>query len=216
MPSPTPTIAPATGDGPQPRPAAPSQTLPVLIQGGMGVAVSSWRLAHAVSRSGQFGVVSGTALDVVVARRLQDGYEGGHVRRALEHFPVLAMAQRVLRRYHRPDGRESGRPYIPVPKLRLDPPARALDLAVVANFVEAGWPRMATTDWSASTSWRRSRWRCRAPPTAGEGGRVGVGSAKDGRGGGVGDDGQVGAVAGEHDAGSAGAYVLGDPVSGSP
>lgn len=136
MPSATPTIAPATGDGPQPRPAAPSQTLPMLIQGGMGVAVSSWRMARAVSRSGQLGVVSGTALDVVVARRLQDGDEGGHVRRALEHFPVPAMAERVLRRYHRPDGREPGRPYIPVPKLRLDPPARALDLAVVANFVE--------------------------------------------------------------------------------
>jgi nitronate monooxygenase len=46
---------------------------PTLIQGGMGVGVSNWRLAQAVSRFGQLGVVSGTALDQVFARRLQDG-----------------------------------------------------------------------------------------------------------------------------------------------
>ena len=31
-----------------------------IIQGGMGVAVSSWQLARAVSQAGQLGVVSGT------------------------------------------------------------------------------------------------------------------------------------------------------------
>ena len=36
---------------------------PKIIQGGMGVGVSNWRLAQAVSRLGQLGVVSGTALD---------------------------------------------------------------------------------------------------------------------------------------------------------
>lgn len=46
--------------------------LPALIQGGMGVAVSSWPLALAVSAAGQLGVVPGTALDAVLARRLQD------------------------------------------------------------------------------------------------------------------------------------------------
>ena len=43
---------------------------PVVIQGGMGVAVSNWRLARAVAKCGQLGVVSGTALDQVVLRRL--------------------------------------------------------------------------------------------------------------------------------------------------
>jgi len=42
-------------------------TRPVIIQGGMGIAVSGWRLAREVARSGQLGVVSGTALDSVVA-----------------------------------------------------------------------------------------------------------------------------------------------------
>jgi NAD(P)H-dependent flavin oxidoreductase YrpB (nitropropane dioxygenase family) len=44
------------------------KALPVIIQGGMGVAVSSWRLARAVARTGQLGVVSGTALEIVIAR----------------------------------------------------------------------------------------------------------------------------------------------------
>ena len=53
----------------------------------MGVGVSNWRLAQAVSRAGQLGLVSGTALDQVFARRLQDGDDGGHMRRGLDAFP---------------------------------------------------------------------------------------------------------------------------------
>ena len=109
---------------------------PVVIQGGMGVAVSSWQLARAVSQAGQLGVVSGTALDVVIARRLQDGDAGGHMRRALEAFPVPAMAQRILSRYFREGGRTPDRPYIPVPKLSMDASAADLELSVVANFAE--------------------------------------------------------------------------------
>ena len=62
---------------------APGRSLPRVIQGGMGVAVSSWRLASAVARTGQLGLVSGTALDLVLARRLQDGDQDGAARRAL-------------------------------------------------------------------------------------------------------------------------------------
>ena len=56
-----------------------------LIQGGMGVYVSNWRLARAVAmeRPGEtVGTVSGTALDVVFVRLLQLGDPGGHARRA--------------------------------------------------------------------------------------------------------------------------------------
>lgn len=109
---------------------------PVIIQGGMGVAVSSWQLAKVVSQTGQLGVVSGTALDVVIARRLQDGDVDGDLRRALEAFPVPAMAQRVLRRYFRQSGRTPDKPYIPVPKLSMRASAADLELSVVANFAE--------------------------------------------------------------------------------
>lgn len=110
--------------------------LPAIIQGGMGVGVSSWQLARAVSRAGQLGVVSGTALDVVLARRLQDGDSGGDLRRALAHFPDLSMAQRVLDRYFLPEGRAAGRPYRRVPKVTLQQSREGLELTVVANFVE--------------------------------------------------------------------------------
>lgn len=127
---------PLTLAGPDQRTGRVEPALPVVIQGGMGVAVSSWPLARAVSARGQLGVVSGTALDVVVARRLQDGDPGGHVRRALAHFPVPELAARVLRRYFRPGGRGPGQPYAPVPKLRLTATPATLELSVVANFAE--------------------------------------------------------------------------------
>jgi NAD(P)H-dependent flavin oxidoreductase YrpB (nitropropane dioxygenase family) len=108
---------------------------PPIIQGGMGIGVSSWRLASAVARRGHLGVVSGTALDTVLARRLQDGDAGGQVRHALAAFPVPALAERVLGRYYRRDGR-AGRPYRLVPKLTLgQTPAKQL-LTIVGNFVE--------------------------------------------------------------------------------
>ncbi|MDA8437280.1 MAG: nitronate monooxygenase [Propionibacterium sp.] len=110
-------------------------TRPVIIQGGMGVAVSGWRLAREVARAGQLGVVSGTALDAVVARRLQDGDEGGHIRRALRHFPSRGIASRVLERFFRPDGR-GGHPYRPHPAIDLHPSAAAIELALVGNFAE--------------------------------------------------------------------------------
>ena len=111
-------------------------TLPVIIQGGMGVAVSDWRLARAVGRLGQMGVVSGTALDVVHARRLGDGDPGGHLRRAYSHFPFPQIAARVLDRWLALRGREAGKGYRPVPTYGIESPASLLELTVVANFAE--------------------------------------------------------------------------------
>ncbi len=110
--------------------------LPAVIQGGMGVAVSSWSLARAVSVTGQLGVVSGTALDAVLARRLQDGDPGGHMRAALAAFPFPALAERVLSRYFRPGGRAPGTAYAPAPRIRLRQDPHAQELTVAANFTE--------------------------------------------------------------------------------
>jgi NAD(P)H-dependent flavin oxidoreductase YrpB (nitropropane dioxygenase family) len=102
----------------------------------MGVAVSGWPLARAVALTGQLGVVSGTALEVVCARRLQLGDPGGDIRRALAHFPVSGVAERILAAYHVPGGKAPDAPFRPVPRFTLRP-ARALqELTVVANFVE--------------------------------------------------------------------------------
>jgi NAD(P)H-dependent flavin oxidoreductase YrpB (nitropropane dioxygenase family) len=110
--------------------------LPAVIQGGMGVAVSDWRLANAVARLGQLGVVSGTALDVVHTRRLADGDPGGHLRRAYRHFPVPELAERVLARWLVPGGRQADSAYRHVPRSRLGGPAALGELTVLANFAE--------------------------------------------------------------------------------
>mmetsp|Transcript_54043 Transcript_54043/g.65241 ORF Transcript_54043/g.65241 Transcript_54043/m.65241 type:complete len:83 (+) Transcript_54043:490-738(+) len=47
--------------------------IPRVIQGGMGVRISHWRLAREVSKMGELGVVSGTAMDHIFVRELQDG-----------------------------------------------------------------------------------------------------------------------------------------------
>jgi NAD(P)H-dependent flavin oxidoreductase YrpB (nitropropane dioxygenase family) len=112
------------------------RALPQVIQGGMGLAVSSWRLASMVARAGQLGVVSGVALDAVLARRLQDGDAAGDVRRALAAFPVPAVAERVLDRYFLDGGRPAGTPYTPVPRLALRQSHRGQELAILGNFVE--------------------------------------------------------------------------------
>jgi nitronate monooxygenase len=110
--------------------------LPVLIQGGMGVAVSDWRLARAVSEAGHLGVVSGTALDAVMARRLQLGDGGGHIRRALAAFPVPEAAERILARYFVAGGKGADQRFKPT-LMKRDRPSRNLrDLLVAANFVE--------------------------------------------------------------------------------
>lgn len=113
-----------------------ASTFPPVIQGGMGAGVSGWQLARAVSRLGQLGVVSGTALDVILARRLQDGDPDGDARRALAAFPDQALASRVTDRFFLEGGRAGGRPYRPVDKMTLRQTAHSQGLTVVANFVE--------------------------------------------------------------------------------
>lgn len=111
-------------------------SLPRIIQGGMGAGVSNWRLANAVSRRGQLGVVSGTALDQILARRLQDGDPEGHVRRALEHFPYPRMAQRIVDKLFVPGGKKPGEPYVSIGMHVLEGRRWLQELCIAANFVE--------------------------------------------------------------------------------
>lgn len=46
---------------------------PRIIQGGMGIRISSWKLAREVARQGELGVISGTAMDTIFVRELQSG-----------------------------------------------------------------------------------------------------------------------------------------------
>jgi nitronate monooxygenase len=93
-------------------------------------------LARAVSVRGQLGVVSGAVLDVVFARRLQDGDAGGHLRRALTHLPLPGVADEILNRYFRPEGRAENQPYKAVPMYRHVVGRVRQQLTIAANFCE--------------------------------------------------------------------------------
>ncbi len=109
---------------------------PQIIQGGMGIAVSNWRLAKKVSQLGQLGVVSGTAIDAVLARRLQLGDPDGDIRRAFEAFPLQETAQRILDRYFIPGGKRPDQPFRGIPLHSLHDSQLVTELTVLANFTE--------------------------------------------------------------------------------
>jgi nitronate monooxygenase len=109
---------------------------PKIIQGGMGVGVSNWRLAQAVSKLGQLGVVSGTALDQLFVRRLVDGDEGGYMRRGLDAFPFPEMAKRIWQEYFVPGGKPADAPYPNVPMHQRQDSRKLIELCMVSNFVE--------------------------------------------------------------------------------
>ncbi len=109
---------------------------PTIIQGGMGVAVSNWKLARAVSVQGELGVVSGTALAMVLARRLQAGDLDGAMRRALAHFPFPAVAERVLAAHFLPDGKAADDSFKLTPLPTFQPGPALTELTVAGGFVE--------------------------------------------------------------------------------
>jgi len=109
---------------------------PLIIQGGLGIGASTWRLAGTVSRLGQLGVVSGVGLDTIMTRRLQNGDPDGHVRRALAHFPVPEIAEKILSSYFIPGGKPENAPYKFVPTHTVETSLDLKKLAVAANFVE--------------------------------------------------------------------------------
>ncbi|HKJ92964.1 MAG TPA: hypothetical protein VJ957_07340, partial [Longimicrobiales bacterium] len=108
----------------------------MVIQGGMGIGVSNWHLARAVSLRGQLGVVSGTALDSLFVRRLQDGDIGGHLRRAMEKFPIPEVSATALKNYFLPEGREDGAGYALLSMYRQTVDRVRDRMTMLANFVE--------------------------------------------------------------------------------
>jgi len=108
---------------------------PMIIQGGMGVAVSSWGLARTVAMQGQLGVVSGTAIDVVLIRRLWDGDPGGHMRRAMAAFPIVEIAEEMMEKFFRPEGSEEA-PYPAFPMYQRTLRPIHEKLLTLSNFVE--------------------------------------------------------------------------------
>jgi nitronate monooxygenase len=81
-------------------------------------------------------VVSGTALEQIMARRLQDGDRGGNILRALDHFPFSAMAERIRQAYFIPGGKHERDSYKLLPMHSQNSPVELQELCIAANFVE--------------------------------------------------------------------------------
>jgi len=112
----------------------------------MGVGVSNWRLAQTVSKLGQLGVVSGTGLDQILARRLQDGDPGGHIRRALAQFPFPAMAKRIQDALFVPGGKKRDAAYKMVGAHTIKGRTLIDELCLVGNYVEVFLAREGHTN----------------------------------------------------------------------
>ena len=130
-----------------------NQKDPAIITGGMGVRISNWLMSRIVAMTGNMGIVSGTGLETIYPRILQDGDKGGHVRRA---FTELARRQPALSqpifdlydKYYIEGGKAADKPYRAVPVWRLNrletsgsnsfwEPFRELQLlAIASNFAE--------------------------------------------------------------------------------
>ena len=102
----------------------------------MGVGVSNWSLAQTVSKLGQLGVVSGTAIDAMFVRRLADGDPDGHLRRAVDAFPFQEAARRIWREYFVPGGKPADAPYPALPMHQKRESRKLAELCMISNFVE--------------------------------------------------------------------------------
>lgn len=106
---------------------------PEIVQGGMGVFISNWIMARAVSMHGQLGTVSGVTLERVLVAILQRGDPGGHVRRALATFPFPHIAKSVIDAYFVEGGVQTKR-FKNAPVFTIDPSPLLIATVICANY----------------------------------------------------------------------------------
>ena len=109
----------------------------------MGAGISHWKLAREVAIEGQIGTVSGTAIEVIVARTLQMGDPGGYFRKAFEHFPIPEIAELALKQFFIEDGKAPNKRFANIPMYTLSPEKRprknelsVAELAILSNFAQ--------------------------------------------------------------------------------
>lgn len=123
-----------------PSPGSRLQSRPRIIQGGMGVAVSNWRLARRVAELGEFGVISGTGIDSVVVRELQQGDPHGR-RRVLGAYPDPQIVRYLVQTFYREGGIGENEPYKLLPLHGFRPTLRSQRILAAAAFSEVALAR---------------------------------------------------------------------------
>ena len=105
-----------------------------IIQGGMGIGVSNWELAQAVAIEGQLGVVSGTALENLMIRRLQSGDQ--NTVNALKAFPFPRISQAIISKYYIEGGKADTEKFKTAPLASIPLSHELSELIMAANFSE--------------------------------------------------------------------------------
>ena len=113
-----------------------ARELPWLIQGGMGIAISNWTLARAVSLAGQLGVVSGTGIETVFVRRLQDDGVDDRLQAVLDAFPLQTVVDDALAKFNPSRRGGPDLPYRVAPMSTHRNVQSSQDLLVLASYVE--------------------------------------------------------------------------------
>ncbi len=108
--------------------------LPHIIQGGMGIYVSNPFLAKNCSKAGAIGTVSCTGAERILVHILQLGDKDGHYRRALSHFPIPGIAERILKKYFIEGGKPKKQKFKVVPMWSFMPSRELIELTVAASF----------------------------------------------------------------------------------
>ncbi len=105
-----------------------------IIQGGMGIYISSPLLANTCSRAGTLGTVSCTGAERVLVHLLLRGDVGDHYRRALSHFPFPEITERILAKYFIEGGKPANDEFKEVPLFSMRPRRDLIELAIAASF----------------------------------------------------------------------------------
>ena len=105
-----------------------------IVQGGMGVYISTPFLAKKCSQGGVLGTVSGVGAEHLLARILQSGDPGGQYRHALAHFPFQEVAERIIAKYFVEGGILVGQRFKVVPAFNLQPSSDLIGLMVAASY----------------------------------------------------------------------------------
>lgn len=101
----------------------------------MGIGVSNWKLAREVARQGEVGVVSGTCIDTVMIRELQDGDPHGR-REVLRQYPDREIAEEVIDQFYIEGGKNQNEPYDLLPIHQFHPTIRSQKILSLATFSE--------------------------------------------------------------------------------
>ena len=107
---------------------------PKIIQGGMGVNISDWRLARTVALLGQQGTISGVALEKVMVIILQSGDLSGYIRKALANFPFPHLVQQVMSEYYVEGGISKDQVPKKAPFFTVKPSDLLIALTICANY----------------------------------------------------------------------------------